>query len=100
MYLKYFIKTQERPIGLKYNPMKLLMVIGGHASLIDDITAVTKDFFNISLAEKKVVRTIMSNNKVRFQCRVSYEVFRLGMQKLQDSGISISKTKELGRIMR
>ena len=100
MFIKYYVRTQERPIGLKYDVLTQWFVLGGHASLVEDMYAVMKDFFAIDVQGKRLHKRVVSVNKMRFSCKLDYDKFSLGMSKLRDAGIDIVKTKTLGRVMR
>lgn len=101
MFVKYFIQTQERPIGMKYDQQREILVLGGHESLLQDIFAIAQDFFGLELDKDRTsIRMVVSGNKQTFRVMVDYITFSVGLQKLRDSGISITQTKSLERVMR
>ena len=101
MFIKYIIKTQERPIGLKYDSYNSILVIGGHALLESDINSILNDYFKVDKENVIIENQLLCGNRFKLVIKpVNKDDFQAGINLLKDHAISTSMVNTLGRIIR
>lgn len=95
--IKKLLIIDDLPIAVKFNPLQMLLTIGGSMKTYSTITMLLSDFFKV----KKIDFQDSTNNRCRFIVNnVRRNTFEKGIEAVRAEGIIPSDVKNFGRIMR
>ena len=96
MWIKYIITDNEFTIGVKIDPVKGKVILGGSLRFFTKMDIVKEEYFKI----KKSKATYPNHNKVRYSFPYTLEKFKLVIKKLEKDDLIVQEVYTHGRIFR
>lgn len=101
--VKYFLNIDCTILGIKYDEIKKILVVGGYKLYSLEIRMVLEDYFGLDLESEDTVYTYSypQRNKVRFEfLDYNENLFYKALKKIKEHDLILTPTRTLKRIMR
>jgi len=92
---KYFLTVEDKTLGLKYDSVKDVCILGGYLKYRMLIENIILEYFKKPCPKFKV-----DQNKVRYHFGICRKDFNDGCERLRDHRFVITQVRNLERVMR